>query len=186
MFSLMSPLTKGLGVALLVLMALLWFSEKSRRSAIKEVWSLTTTVEVQKRQEGALQAEIGALSKALDASKAENAKNEALLVANEASRKTLETRVTTLTKKLDQLGGIRYVPPAQLCPSDDRQPTLDDLLDAPLPPELADWLRLALTKTRAGGAGGEGDAARAPAAPLPLPGSRGGDAAAGAHAPGAN
>ena len=184
MFSLMSPLTKGLGVALLVLIALLWVSEKSRRSAFKELGATGVVVESQKRQLDMKAAEIDALLMALDASKAEIAKNEALLVANEASRKTLETRVTTLTQKLDRLGGIRYAPPTQLCPSDERQPTLDDLLDAPLPAELADWLRMALAQTRAGGAGGQGDATRAPAAPLPLPGGRSDDAASGTHAPG--
>lgn len=177
MFSLMSPVTKVLGVATLVLLLLIVVLEKSRRNAFEEVGRGVVQVEQLSQQLGVARLDLEASAKALDAQKLEIAKNEALLIANEASRRTLEKRVNTLTAKLNTLGATRYDPPPQLCPSADHQPTLDDLLDAPLPPELVGWLRDVLSKTRPGGQGGQGVAPGTADASVPVAGSGGDDAA---------
>lgn len=179
MFSLLSPLTKVLSVATLALLLALGAALFSLRSAYREQGSTQTLLEAEKRTSERVGSELRASEKALDVHKLEIAKNEALLIANEVQRNTLEKRVTVLTNKLNKLGATRYDPPAQLCPSNDHQPTLDDLLDAPLPAQLVDWLRDALSQTAPGGQGGEVVTPGTPDAPLPVTGPGSDDAAGG-------
>lgn len=179
MFSLMSPVTKVLGVATLVLLLAFTGSLWMLKRSTEEVGRRGATIDEQTRQLDAAQLDLEASAKALEAQKLEIAKNEALLIANEASRSTLEKRVSTLTRKLNTLGATRYDPPTQLCPSADHQPTLDDLLDAPLPPELVEWLRGALVKTRPGGQGGQGVTPGTADASVPVTGPGGDDAPRG-------
>lgn len=163
-----SPLTKVFGVTTLVLLLALGAALFSLRSAFREQGATQVLLEAEKRTSERVGAELKASEAVVEALKLESALNDALLTTNEAARATLETRVTALTSKLNHLGATRYDPPARLCPSADHQPTLDDLLDAPLPDDLLAGLRAAL-QARPGGEGGAGVAPGAAAAALPLP-----------------
>lgn len=186
MFSLLSPLTKVLSVATLALLLAFTGSLWLLKRSTEEVGRRGAALEERSRQLDTAQLDLAASEKALDVHKLEIAKNEALLIANEVQRNTLEKRVTVLTNKLNKLGAARYDPPTQLCPSDDHQPTLDDLLDAPLPAQLVDWLRDALSQTAPGGQGGEVVTPGAPDAPLPVTGPGSDDAAGGVEPAGAD
>lgn len=179
MWPITSPLTKVFGVTALVLLIALGVAVKIALEAREDVGALSATVEAQKRQEGALQARIAASEKQLETANAENRQKEALLVANEARRVTLETRVTQLTRKLDKLGDQPYVPAPQLCPTDNRPVTLADFLDAPLPDDVLAWLRAALSDPRVAGQGGAGVTPGAADASVPGSSVRGDDAASG-------
>lgn len=164
----LSPLTKVLGGLILALIIALGIALWRYESVAKDLGSTEVLLKAEKRRYGELRDEKRASDMALQALKVENAKTEALLVQNEASRHLLDTRVKTLTLDLKKLGAVRYVTPASLCPTPDHQPTLDDLLDAPLPPELLDRVRVLLAPTRSGGAGGAGTAAPAADAGVPV------------------
>lgn len=179
MWPITSPLTKVFGVTALVLLIALGVAVKIALEAREDVGAMEGTVAAQKRELGAAAAEISAVRKQLAASNHENRQKEALLVANEARRLTLETRVTQLTRKLDKLGDQPYVPAPQLCPTDNRPVTLADFLDAPLPGDVLAWLRAALSDPRAGGQGGAGVTPGAANASVPGSSVRGDDAASG-------
>lgn len=181
MFSLLSPLTKVLSVATLALLIAFGGSLWLLKRSTEEVGRRGAALEERTRQLDALALDLAASEKALDAQKVEIAKNEALLIANEGRRAALEKRTAVLTDKLNNLGATRYDPPTQLCPSDDHQPSLDDLLDAPLPAELVTWLRDALAQASPARQGDQGDTPGSPDAPLPVTGSGTDDATRGAE-----
>lgn len=163
-----SPLTKALGVASLVLVVALGAALYALRGAYEDLGSTEAALAGERRSNALLRDEVAAANLAVEKLRIEAALDQALIATNEAERQRLETRVTVLNTRLTTLGATRYDPPPQLCPSADHQPTLDDLLDAPLPGELLDGLRAALSP-RPGGAGGAGGAPGAADAPLPLP-----------------